>query len=520
LTPSDSEEEKTSKPETNGSAPNIWWVNQGSHYDEEKSNGFKSNGFKSNGAISNGIICAPSDSSHSHWNRLKEIRQGDVILHYVKKNLLAVSKATASYTVEPRPYPLGDLVYLVKTEYHPLAPPIPFSKFSTDLRQLDIYEGPIDKNGNVKQGYLFRFNIEALKLIMASQPDTKWPKIVIVLIDPKGGVKIKELKSLLKSKPQIILAGPPGTSKTYMAFQIIALLGNEEFGIEEDPIDSIFKPPCMQFDSSASIVQNGIKVVWDIVQFHPSYGYEDFVSGIEANSENGALNFERKKRIFIKIVEAAKENPSIQYVLIIDEINRGLLGRIFGELILTLEYRNLGVRLLGQNERITIPDNLYLIGTMNTADRNISLVDHALRRRFLIVECLPDGDLLNGYLEKNLTLDYSKRNTIKEIFKAVQKAFYKENTYEYERDQRGYFMGDYAIGHTYFMIKDIEDLWTNLRYQVIPLLEEYRKEGIITEDHLRRTALHIQGITIDKDTIDSDTRGNVKWLKDWCEKCH
>jgi 5-methylcytosine-specific restriction enzyme B len=292
-----------------------------------------------------------------------------------------------------------------------------------------------------------------------------------------------------------------------MAFQLIALLGNEEFGIEEDPIDSIFKPPCMQFDSSANLVQNAIKVVWDIVQFHPSYGYEDFISGIEANSENGALNFERKNRIFIKIVEAAKENPSIQYVLIIDEINRGFLGRIFGELILTLEYRNLGVRLLGQNERITIPNNLYLIGTMNTADRNISLVDHALRRRFLIVQCLPDGKLLEGYLKGNLALD-----TIKEIFQAIQKAFYKENIDEYERDQRGYFMGDYAIGHTYFMIKDPEDLWTNLRYQVIPLLEEYRKEGIITEDHLGRTALLIQGIT-----IDSDTRGNVKWLRDWCE---
>ena len=120
---------------------------------------------------------------------------------------------------------------------------------------------------------------------------------------------------------------------------------------------------------------------------------------------------------------------------------------IFGELILTLEYRNLGVRLLGQNERITIPDNLYLIGTMNTADKYISLVDHALRRRFLIVQCLPDGDLLNEYLEKNLVLDDSKRETIKEIFQAVQKAFYKENIEEYERDQRGYFMGDYAINY-------------------------------------------------------------------------
>ncbi len=500
--PSDSDNEETTKPQNNGSARNIWWVNQGSHYQEEHPRG---------------IICAPRDDSKPHWKRLKEIRQGDVILHYAKTNLLAVSKATASYTNGTRPYNGFGNVYLVKTEYHPLEPPIPFSKFSADLPQLVANERLINKDGNVNQGYLYRFNNKALELIIASQLETKWPDFVrFGPIVPNGGNEIKkiiELKSLLKSKPQIILAGPPGTSKTYMAFQLIAFLGNENFGSEQNPIVSISKSPYLQFDSSASLVENGIKVVWDIVQFHPSYGYEDFISGIEANSENGALNFERKKRIFIKMVEAAKENPSIQYVLIIDEINRGFLGRIFGELILTLEYRDLGVRLLGQNERISIPNNLYLIGTMNTADRNISLVDHALRRRFLIVQCLPDGKLLDGYLKGNSALDDSKRNTIKEIFQAVQKAFYKENNEEYARDQRGYFMGDYAIGHTYFMTKDLEDLWTNLRYQVIPLLEEYRKEGIITEDHLRRTALHIQEINITQNQNE-----NVSWLLNWC-KC-
>ena len=147
MTSSDSEEEETSKPQPNGSARNIWWVNQGSHHQEEKSNR---------------IICAPRDSSYSHWNRLKEIKQGDVILHYVKKNLRAVSKATASYTCEPRPYHLHDPVYLVKTEYHSLEPPIPFSKFSTDLPQLVINEGLINELGNVNQGYLFRFNNKAL----------------------------------------------------------------------------------------------------------------------------------------------------------------------------------------------------------------------------------------------------------------------------------------------------------------------------------------------------------------------
>lgn len=148
---------------------------------------------------------------------------------------------------------------------------------------------------------------------------------------------------------------------------------------------------------------------------------------------------------------------------------------------------------------------------MNTADRNISLVDHALRRRFLIVQCLPESALLDGYL--NTAFREPQHKLISEMFQAVQEAFYNENDREYERDQRGYYMGDYAIGHTYFMIRDIEDLWTNLRYQVIPLLDEYRKEGIITEDHLKRTAQHIQ-----KMKLDPNQNENVNWLLDWC-KC-
>ena len=222
------------------------------------------------------------------------------------------------------------------------------------------------------------------------------------------------------------------------------------------------------------------------------------------------MNFDREDRIFLQMVEAAKGYPSVKYVLIIDEINRGILGRIFGELILTLEYRDLGVRLLGQDKRISVPDNLYLIGTMNTADRNISLVDHALRRRFLIVQCLPDISLLDQYL-KHLSIDDSLRNLVSESFQAVQEAFYVDGKQEYERDARGYYMGDYAVGHTYFMVKDLENLWINLRYQIMPLMEEYRKEGILTDERLERTARHILRMKLDPAEND-----NLRWLSELC----
>jgi 5-methylcytosine-specific restriction enzyme B len=297
-----------------------------------------------------------------------------------------------------------------------------------------------------------------------------------------------------------------------MAFQLIALLGDNKIGSRIDPIDLISRTPYMQLDSAATnVVQSGIKVIWDIVQFHPSYGYEDFISGIEAESKNGELKFDRRDRIFIQMAEAARGNPSIKYVLIIDEINRGILGRIFGELILTLEYRNLGVRLLGQDRRISIPDNLYIIGTMNTADRNISLVDHALRRRFLIVPCLPDSALLENFLNGNSALNTPK--LIVGIFQAIQEAFFREDSQEYERDQRGYYMGDYAIGHTYFMANDIEEFWTNMRFQVIPLMDEYRKEGILTDEHLMRTAKNILRMK-----LDPNQNKNVSSLLDWCKR--
>jgi MoxR-like ATPase len=320
-----------------------------------------------------------------------------------------------------------------------------------------------------------------------------------------------DLLKLLECRRQIILAGPPGTSKTYNALKMTSLLGGDNSKGNGEIWNELDQNQNRQFESN-QMDFSGIKVVWDIVQFHPSYSYEDFVSGIEANSENGTLSFDRKRRIFLQMVDVARKNPEIKCVLIIDEINRGILGRIFGELIMTLEYRDLAVRLSGQDERISIPNNMYLIGTMNTADRNISLVDHALRRRFLIVECLPDKTLLEEYLKSHFGSNIQSVSIISNIFEAVQEAFYRDGLKEYERDSRGYSLGDYAIGHTYFMVQNLESLWINLRYQIIPLMEEYRKEGILTDELLKRTADHIRRLNLNLNQNDA----NAKWLENWC----
>ena len=134
-----------------------------------------------------------------------------------------------------------------------------------------------------------------------------------------------------------------------------------------------------------------------MVTFHQSFAYEDFVEGIRPKLDDEGIGYELRDGVFKRIVNAARENPERRYVLIIDEINRGNIPKIFGELITLIEdSKRLGetdgmsVTLPYSNEEFGVPSNLYIIGTMNTADRSILLLDTALRRRFDFVEMMPD----------------------------------------------------------------------------------------------------------------------------------
>lgn len=304
---------------------------------------------------------------------------------------------------------------------------------------------------------------------------------------------VKRIKDLLERKKQVILTGPPGTSKTYTAFQVIHAFSGEESPIQGDrPYQKLAD---YRFDPADKEEGRERDVVWDIVQFHQSYGYEDFVSGIEAEStddqnENspGGLKLDRVDKVFLSMCRQAEKNPATPYVLIIDEVNRGILGRIFGELILGLEYRGLPIRLQGRNgknagdqeaDTITIPDNLYLIGTMNTADRNIALVDHALRRRFRFVDMPPNQGLLKEVLERKVE-NPEDRTLIMNAFRKVQELFDDDGSPSAGAIDKK----NYAVGHTYFMCDDMEDFWGNMHYQVMPLLEEYVREGVLQLDDI------------------------------------
>jgi len=186
---------------------------------------------------------------------------------------------------------------------------------------------------------------------------------------------LQDIVDLLKDKGQVILYGPPGTGKTYLARELAKVLAPEE--------------SC-----------------WSLVQFHPSTSYEDFFEGYRpAGTGDGGIRYELTPGPLARMAERASEAPEQRHIMVIDEINRGNLPRVLGELLFLLEYRDERVQTLYRPDTpFTLPANLWFIGTMNTADRSIALVDAALRRRFHFMPFFPDRYPIEGLLGRWLEL--------------------------------------------------------------------------------------------------------------------
>lgn len=225
----------------------------------------------------------------------------------------------------------------------------------------------------------------------------------------------------------VILYGPPGTGKTYIAKKLAIALTEEM-----DP---------------------GPDSQWRLVQFHPSYAYEDFVQGLRPALEEKDLRYKLHQGPFLQVCKAAEADPDRFHVLIIDEINRGDPARIFGELLYGLEYRDEPVDLAGGGS-LVVPPNLVIIGTMNSVDRSVALVDHALRRRFGFIRIDPDPEAVPS----------PRLGALLEQFNEWLVA---------QLDV------DHAIGHSAFLSaalaklsadETIDRVW---RHDIRPLLEEY-----------------------------------------------
>ena len=180
---------------------------------------------------------------------------------------------------------------------------------------------------------------------------------------------LRRIERLLSDKGQAIFQGPPGTGKTYVSRKLAECLAGSSDRVR-------------------------------LVQFHPSYSYEDFVQGFRPTLKNGRPGFEIRNGPLLDAAEAARMHPGWVHILIIDEINRGNLSTVLGELYFLLEYRNADMQLKYSDDKISLPENLWIIGTMNTADLSIAPVDVALRRRFHFFEFRPDKPPVEGLLRR------------------------------------------------------------------------------------------------------------------------
>ena len=264
------------------------------------------------------------------------------------------------------------------------------------------------------------------------------------------------IQSVLDRKAQVILYGPPGTGKTYWAERAANdLAAISAFGKRFDDLDEQQKHVVTGDSELSGVVR--------LCCFHPAYGYEDFLEGYRPHTINDQISFELRPGAFKKLCENARDTPDRNFYLIVDEINRGDIPRIFGELLTTLEKDKRGKQIiLSVSQTVfVIPMNVFLIGTMNTADRSISLLDAALRRRFGFVEMMPDGSVLRDSNVSGIPL------------RAWFDALNERIRQHVGRDAR-----NLQIGHSYLMqsgspIKEIASLKRAIRDDIIPLLEEY-----------------------------------------------
>ncbi len=261
---------------------------------------------------------------------------------------------------------------------------------------------------------------------------------------------------MLERKGQVILYGPPGTGKTYWAERTVLDLAS--YSLSGKPFDQLS-------DSEKAVVVGGPDPLGNvrICCFHPAYGYEDFIEGYRPDLHEGRMSFVLRDGIFKQLCRDAEEHPERPFYLIIDEINRGDIPRIFGELLTIIEKdkRGKAVVLPLSRSAFRVPPNVFLIGTMNTADRSIALLDTALRRRFGFIELMPDVSLLDQASISEIPLGLWLEALNRRICENVG------------RDAR-----NLQVGHSFLFdggkpVKDAARFFQIVRDEIIPLLEEY-----------------------------------------------
>ena len=379
------------------------------------------------------------------FNFVMVLDEGDLVLPSQGKRVLGIGRVTGDYSFEPG----SDMPHRRPVEW-----------LSWEGWELPTTEGLQTTVHRIRKHVDNLLEIERRVLYAPPLPERTEPPVTAG-IPARHAVRLSgvpgRIQAVLERKKQVILYGPPGTGKTYWAMVAAQeLAARFRFGRGLDQLSEVEKAVVLGADQQADGLVR-------MCTFHPAYGYENFLEGYKPVTVNDQLLFERRDGIFKKLSDDAATGPGHRYYLIIDEINRGDIPRIFGELLTILEADKRGTSILLplSAEPFRVPDNVYVIGTMNTADRSIALLDTALRRRFGFVELMPDSALLSEALVGGIPLGPWLDALNQRICDHIG------------RDAR-----NLQVGHAYLLeagrpISEFPRLARVVQDDIIPLLQEY-----------------------------------------------
>jgi len=383
------------------------------------------------GEVQSYTLYNDSGNKRRIFQNFLDAKAGDMIIGYESnpvKQIVAICKVSAEQD--------GEKIYIEKLEG--LTSPIDYQtlKSCSELERMEYFispQGSLFKLTRGEYDFIFDMLREENPLAQEEQiePYTKADFLDEVYMKEN---RYDTLVAVLRNKKNIILQGAPGVGKTFAAKRLAYSIMGEK---DENRIE--------------------------FIQFHQNYSYEDFMMGYKPVDDG----FELKSGIFYRFCQKAANQPDKDYFFIIDEINRGNMSKIFGELLMLIErdYRGIKATLAYNGLTFTVPKNLYIIGMMNTADRSLAMIDYALRRRFSFFEIEPGFDS-EGFIQYQKDLNNETLNLLVEKVIELNKEITADKS-----------LGKgFCIGHSYICGKDFcSDEWMHsiVDYDILPMLSEY-----------------------------------------------
>lgn len=370
------------------------------------------------------------NAAHATWQFLQEMKPGDIV--FAKKGMhtlvgRGVVTSEYLYDTEDADYPnIRKVNWTHNGEWNH-----PGQAVMKTLTDITAYTDYVSKLNALFEGVVDEDDVESEEKSFPTYSAEKFLEEVYM-----DGDSYDTLVELIRVKKNVILQGAPGVGKTFAAKR----LAYSMMGVKDQ--DRVM-----------------------MVQFHQSYTYEDFIEGFRPSSTTDG--FEIKKGSFYNFCKKAADDLENEYFFIIDEINRGNLSKIFGELFMLIENDKRGnaLQLLYSDEKFYVPANVYIIGMMNTADRSLAMLDYALRRRFAFFEMKP-GFLSEGFREYRMAFHNSKFDSLIDCVEKLNAIIAADDS-----------LGEgFCIGHSYFCnLSSITDktLSNIVEYEMVPLLKEY-----------------------------------------------